>query len=73
MQKDGTLGKNRAKDDLLLQRFQEGKLLMVNIPLPTNAGDERKFIFSTFFPFIFRGKLSTITGSNFNLCPSGSD
>ena len=50
MQKDGTLGENRAKDDFLLQHFQEGKLLMVNIPLPTNAGNERKFIF---FNFIF--------------------
>ena len=49
MQKDGTLGENRAKDDFLLQHFQEGKLLMVNIPLPTNAGNERKFIFSTLF------------------------
>ena len=45
MQKDGTLGENRAKDDFLLQPFQEGKLLMVNVPLPTNAGDKRKFIF----------------------------
>ena len=38
MQKNGTLGKNRAKDDYLLQPFQEGKLIMINIPMPTNGG-----------------------------------
>ena len=38
MQKDGTLGANRAKDDYLLQPFQNGKLIMINIPLPDDRG-----------------------------------
>ncbi|XP_068730190.1 uncharacterized protein [Montipora capricornis] len=38
MQKDGTLGENRAKDDFLLQPFQSGKLFMIDIPMPTNTG-----------------------------------
>ncbi|PFX34988.1 hypothetical protein AWC38_SpisGene234 [Stylophora pistillata] len=38
MQKDGTLGVNRAKDDYLLQVFQNGKLIMINIPLPEDRG-----------------------------------
>ena len=38
MQKDGTLGANRAKDDYLLQSFQNGKLIMINIPLPDERG-----------------------------------
>ena len=38
MQKDGTLGANRAKDDYLLQSFQNGKLIMINIPLPDDRG-----------------------------------
>ncbi|KAL9952517.1 hypothetical protein ACROYT_G039785 [Oculina patagonica] len=38
MQKDGTLGVNRAKDDYLLQPFQDGKLIMINIPLPRDGG-----------------------------------
>ncbi|KAJ7318451.1 hypothetical protein OS493_037930 [Desmophyllum pertusum] len=37
MQKDGTLGVNRAKDDYLLQPFQEGKLIMINIPMPRDG------------------------------------
>ena len=36
MQKDGTLGQNRAKNDYLLQPFQKG--LLINIPMPTNGG-----------------------------------
>ena len=42
MQKDGTLGVNRAKDDYLLQPFQDGKLIMINIPLPREGGKEKK-------------------------------
>ncbi|KAJ7318450.1 hypothetical protein OS493_037929 [Desmophyllum pertusum] len=38
VQKDGTLGVNRAKDDYLLQPFQEGKLIMINIPMPRDGG-----------------------------------
>ena len=38
MQKDGTLGVNRSKEDYLLQPFQNGKLLMINIPLPRDEG-----------------------------------
>ncbi|XP_022778069.1 uncharacterized protein LOC111319553 [Stylophora pistillata] len=38
LQKEGTLGKNRARDDYLLQPFQDGKLIMINIPLPTDGG-----------------------------------
>ena len=38
MQKDGTLGVNRAKEDYLLQPFQNGKLIMINIPLPRDGG-----------------------------------
>ena len=38
MQKDGTLGENRAKEDYLLQPFQNGKLHMVNVPLPRDGG-----------------------------------
>ena len=38
MQEDGTLGANRAKDDYLLQPFQNGKLIMINIPLPDDRG-----------------------------------
>lgn len=38
LQKEGMLGKNRARDDYLLQRFQDGKLIMINIPLPTAGG-----------------------------------
>lgn len=38
MQKDGTLGVNRAKEDYLLQQFQNGKLLMINVPLPSDGG-----------------------------------
>ena len=38
VQKDGTLGVNRAKEDYLLQPFQNGKLLMINIPLPSDGG-----------------------------------
>ena len=37
MQKAGTLG-NRSKDDYLLQPFQNGKLHMINIPLPKDEG-----------------------------------
>ena len=44
MQKDGTLGVNRAKDDYLLQPFQDGKLIMINIPLPREGGKEKKKI-----------------------------
>ena len=39
MQKDGILGANRAKDDYLLQSFQNGKLIMINIPLPDDRGE----------------------------------
>ena len=38
MQKDGTLGQNRAKNDYLLQPFQKGKLIIINIPMPTSGG-----------------------------------
>lgn len=38
MQKDGTLGQTRAKNDYLLQPFQKGKLIIINIPMPTNGG-----------------------------------
>ena len=38
MQEDWTLGANRAKDDYLLQPFQNGKLIMINIPLPEDRG-----------------------------------
>ena len=38
MQKDGTLSQNRAKNDYLLQPFQKGKLIIINIPMPTNGG-----------------------------------
>ena len=38
MQKDGTLGVNRAKEDYLLQPFQNGKLHMINVPLPRDGG-----------------------------------
>ena len=38
VQKDGTLGVNRAKKDYLLQPFQNGKLLMINVPLPRDSG-----------------------------------
>ena len=38
VQKDGTLGLNRAKKDYILQPFQNGKLLMINVPLPTDGG-----------------------------------
>ena len=38
MQKDGTLGVNRAKEDYLLQPFQNGKLHVINIPLPRDGG-----------------------------------
>ena len=38
MQKDGTLGVNRAREDYLLQPFQNGKLHMINIPLPRDGG-----------------------------------
>lgn len=38
MQKDGTLGKNRARDDFLLQTFQGGNVIMINVPMPTNRG-----------------------------------
>ena len=38
MQEYGTLGANRAKDDYLLQPFQNGKLIMINIPLPDDRG-----------------------------------
>ena len=38
MQKDGTLGINRAKDDYLLQPLQDKKLIMINIPLPRDEG-----------------------------------
>ncbi|KAL9952516.1 hypothetical protein ACROYT_G039784 [Oculina patagonica] len=40
VQKDGTLGVNRAKNDYLLQPFQDGKLIMVNIPLPRDGGTD---------------------------------
>ena len=38
MQKDGTLGVNRTKEDYLLQPFQHGKLHLINIPLPKYGG-----------------------------------
>ena len=38
MQKAGTLGLNRSKEDYLLQPFQNGKLHMINIPLPRDGG-----------------------------------
>ena len=38
MQEDGTLGANRTKDDYLLQPFQNGKLIMIKIPLPDDRG-----------------------------------
>ena len=37
MQKDGVL-KGGAKEDYLLQPFQSGKLIVINIPLPFNGG-----------------------------------
>ncbi|XP_020618883.1 uncharacterized protein LOC110056713 [Orbicella faveolata] len=38
VQKDGTLGVNRAKEDYLLQPFHNGKLLMISVPLPSDGG-----------------------------------
>ena len=46
MQKDGTLGVNRAKDDYLLQPLQDGKLIMINIPLPRDEGRYCFFLFT---------------------------
>ena len=37
MQKDGVLG-GRAWKDVLMQPFQGGKVIMINIPIPKDGG-----------------------------------